>query len=92
MLRALHQHNIYIPEDVSVAGFDDLSFARFLNPPLTTVRVPTESVGRIAAERLFVFVENQPSNDVLILPTMIVNRRSCACIFAEIDVASKKIL
>jgi DNA-binding LacI/PurR family transcriptional regulator len=83
VLRALHQHDIYIPEDVSVAGFDDLSFARFLNPPLTTVRAPTESVGRIAAERLFVFVENQPSNDVLILPTMIVYCRSCGYAFKQ---------
>lgn len=79
VLRALHRHNYRIPEDVAVVGFDDLGFASFLNPPLTTVRAPTESVGRIAAERLFALLENQPSDDAVILPTEIIYRRSCGC-------------
>src|SRR5262245_26777179 len=48
VLQSLHKYGFRIPEDVSVVGFDDLGFAPFLNPPLTTVRAPTESVGRIA--------------------------------------------
>lgn len=79
VLRALHRHHYRIPEDVAVVGFDDLGFASFLNPPLTTVRAPTESVGRIAAERLFSLLENQPSDDAVILPTEIIYRRSCGC-------------
>jgi DNA-binding LacI/PurR family transcriptional regulator len=79
VLRALHQHGVRVPEDVAVIGFDDLGFAPFLNPPLTTVRAPTESVGRIAAERLFGLLENQPSDEVMILPTEIIFRRSCGC-------------
>jgi len=62
-----------------VIGFDDLGFAPFLNPPLTTVRAPTESVGRIAAERLFDLLENQTTDEVVILPTEIIFRRSCGC-------------
>ena len=79
VLKALHLHNYRIPEDVAVIGFDDLGFAPFLNPPLTTVRAPTESVGRIAAERLFEILENQSSNGAVILPTEIIFRRSCGC-------------
>ena len=79
VLRALHQHGLRVPEDVAVIGFDDLGFAPFLNPPLTTVRAPTESVGRIAAERLFGLIENQASDEVVILPTEIIFRRSCGC-------------
>ena len=79
VLRALHQHGIRVPEDVAVAGFDDLGFAPFLNPPLTTVRAPTESVGRIATERLFELLEDQTSDEVVILPTEIIYRRSCGC-------------
>jgi len=79
VLKALHQHGFRIPEDVAVIGFDDLGFAPFLNPPLTTVRAPTETVGRIAAERLFGLLENHPSDDVVILPTEIIYRRSCGC-------------
>ena len=79
VMKALHLHGYRIPEDVAVIGFDDLGFAPFLNPPLTTVRAPTESVGRIAAERLFDLLENQSSNGAVILPTEIIYRRSCGC-------------
>lgn len=79
VLKALHKHGFRIPEDAAVIGFDDLGFAPFLNPPLTTVRAPTESVGRIATERLFDLLENKPASDVLVLPTEIIYRRSCGC-------------
>jgi DNA-binding LacI/PurR family transcriptional regulator len=79
VLRALHEFNCKVPDDIAVIGFDDLGFASFLNPPLTTVRAPTESVGRIATERLFGLLENQPSDEVMILPTEIIFRRSCGC-------------
>ena len=68
-----------MPDDVAVVGFDDLGFAQFLNPPLTTVRAPTEAVGRIATERLFDRLEENPSNEVTVLPTEIIYRRSCGC-------------
>ena len=79
VLRSLHDHGIKVPQNVSVVGFDDLGFAQFLNPPLTTVRAPTEQVGRIATETLFSLLEENPSNGVVILPTEIVYRRSCGC-------------
>jgi LacI family transcriptional regulator len=79
VLKALHEHQIRIPEDVSVIGFDDLGFASFLNPPLTTVRAPTEKVGQIATERLFGLLEDHPTDEVTILPTEIIFRRSCGC-------------
>lgn len=79
VLRSLQSHGYRIPEDVAVVGFDDLGFAQFLNPPLTTVRAPTETVGRIATERLFELLEDHPSDEVMILPTEIIFRRSCGC-------------
>jgi DNA-binding LacI/PurR family transcriptional regulator len=79
VLKSLHEHGIQIPEEVAVVGFDDLGFAQFLNPPLTTVRTPTEMVGQIAAERLFGLLENHPSDEVVILPTEIIFRHSCGC-------------
>ena len=79
VLRSLRQHELNVPDDVAVVGFDDLGFAPFLNPPLTTVRAPTEEVGRIATEKLFKILEDQPINEVMTLPTEIVIRRSCGC-------------
>ncbi len=79
VLRALQEHQVRIPEDVSVAGFDDLGFARYLDPPLSTVRAPTETVARMATERLFSLLENQPSEGTMVLPTELIIRRSCGC-------------
>jgi len=79
VLRALHQHDYKIPENIAVIGFDDLGFAPFLNPPLTTVRAPTEAVGRIATEHLFGLLESEPSDEIIMLPTEIIFRRSCGC-------------
>lgn len=79
VLKALHKHGLRVPEDISVIGFDDLGFAPFLNPPLTTVRAPTEKVGQIATGRLFDLLENGPANEVVVLRTEIIFRRSCGC-------------
>lgn len=79
VLRSLQKHGLNVPRDVAVVGFDDLGFAPFLNPPLTTVRAPTEDVGRLAAEKLFKLLEDQPVNEVMILPTEIIFRSSCGC-------------
>ncbi|MBM3126611.1 MAG: transcriptional regulator, partial [Chloroflexi bacterium] len=79
VLKSLHEHALRVPEDVAVIGFDDLGFAQFLNPPLTTVRAPTEVVGKLATERLFHLIENQPTDGSMLLSTEIIFRRSCGC-------------
>jgi len=79
VLRSLQKHGLNVPQDVAVVGFDDLGFAPFLNPPLTTVRAPTEDVGRLAAEKLFKLLEDQPVSEMMILPTEIIFRSSCGC-------------
>lgn len=43
-------HNV--PKDISVAGFDDIELASHISPPLTTMRVPTQTMGQQAAEFL----------------------------------------
>jgi LacI family transcriptional regulator len=48
VIAGLTERGIRVPEDMSVAGFDDIPFARFMSPPLTTVRSPQEEVGSVA--------------------------------------------
>ena len=50
--RGLQARRLRIPQDVSVVGFDDAYFCRFLNPPLTTVSISREELSRMAVESL----------------------------------------
>ncbi|WP_297854949.1 LacI family DNA-binding transcriptional regulator [Elioraea sp.] len=51
-LAGVRSLGLSVPHDVSVCGFDDLDFAAYADPPLTTVRVPAAEMGRRAADCL----------------------------------------
>ncbi len=57
VVRATHQLGWRIPEDLSVVGFDDITMANYTDPPLTTVGVVKEHLGRRAMTRLLELVE-----------------------------------
>jgi LacI family transcriptional regulator len=57
---AARQRGLRIPQDLSVVGFDDLPVARWVSPPLTTVRQPLAEMGRAAAQMLGELIENRP--------------------------------
>jgi LacI family transcriptional regulator len=52
VLQSLLQHGIRVPADVSLVGYDDIPFARYLSVPLTTVRRPHYEMGTTAAQML----------------------------------------
>lgn len=76
---ALLEAGYRIPEDVKVVGFDDSSMSPFLRPSLTTVRAPTEEVGRSAARQLFCLLDGKLPQQATLHPTQIIIRRSCGC-------------
>jgi DNA-binding LacI/PurR family transcriptional regulator len=51
-MNALEEAGVRVPADVSMIGIDDISFAFLARPPLTTIRVPRERLGRIAFQAL----------------------------------------
>ncbi|WP_202799791.1 LacI family DNA-binding transcriptional regulator [Rhodanobacter fulvus] len=51
-MRALSSHGLRVPEDVSVVGFDDIRFARYTSPALTTIAQPKNALGREAMAML----------------------------------------
>lgn len=75
-MRALAAHGLKVPEDVAVAGFDDIPMARFSTPPLTTVLQDTGRAGELLVETLVKLVRNEPAGSRL-LPARLVIRRSC---------------
>ena len=60
-LTALRELGLRVPEDVSLVGFDDIPIARYLSPPLTTVRVPIAELGRRGFTPDYVFRETKRS-------------------------------
>ncbi len=60
-MRAIHSRGLRVPEDVSVVGFDDLFFASYLEPPLTTVRQPMRRMGAMAMENLLKLMSGEES-------------------------------
>ena len=50
--RAIHELGLRIPDDIAVASFNDISVAQFMNPPLSTVHLPSEEIGETAVELL----------------------------------------
>jgi LacI family transcriptional regulator len=48
VVEAARARGLYVPERLSVVGFDDTAVARLLSPPLTTVRQPLREMGRVA--------------------------------------------
>jgi DNA-binding LacI/PurR family transcriptional regulator len=83
VLTALNEAGLRVPEDVALVGFDDSRLSPFLSPPLTTVRAPTEEVGKTAARLLFNLIKEQPAEPVTLLPTDIIIRRSCGCLYEK---------
>ncbi|MBN9309514.1 MAG: LacI family DNA-binding transcriptional regulator [Devosia sp.] len=57
LIHGMRQAGIECPRDISVVGFDDVSFAPYYNPPLTTMRQPREEIGRMATRSLIDIIE-----------------------------------
>ncbi len=51
-MKAMSEYGLKIPEDISVVGFDDLTFSSISSPPLTTLRVSKREIGKLAVRRL----------------------------------------
>jgi len=78
-LSALNRAGLNVPNDVAVVGFDDIEVSRFLSPPLTTVKVPIQEIGRAAIQQLLAFMNGEVPDMCTHFETELVIRRSCGC-------------
>lgn len=56
-INVIKQRNLKIPDDISVVGYDGISYAKVLEPPLTTLEQDTDGLGRNAAAHLIQMIE-----------------------------------
>ncbi len=74
-MRCLRNHGLRVPNDISIAGFDDLFFAAYTEPPLTTIRQPMRRMGQMAIESLLKLMEGKESvTQVQIEPELVVRQ------------------
>jgi len=67
-----------VPEDIALAGFDDIPISRYVSPALTTMRVPIAAMGGQALEALASALDREPVDaTTTVLPVQLIVRRSC---------------
>lgn len=78
-IHALQAAGLRVPEDVSVAGFDNRECAVYAMPPLTTVEIPTKEIGMRSADILCRLIhEGEQAISEELLPCRLIERRSVA--------------
>jgi DNA-binding LacI/PurR family transcriptional regulator len=88
--RATHELGLEIPRDLSVVGFDGIDFAELLGPPLTSVNIFPETLGRKAAELLVKVIRNETGRSIVKEPVepVLIKRGSVLSIEEESGVLS----
>ena len=78
-LKRIRQSGLRVPEDISLVGFDDIPFAAYCDPPLTTISQPAEAFGQRAVEMLIALIEKKPlAERHVVLPFELTLRESTA--------------
>lgn len=85
-MAAARRLGLRIPDDVSIVGFDDVELASYLDPPLTTIRMPLEEMGGQAVATLLALINGEPADDVIVdIPPQLVVRASAAPPLASVS-------
>lgn len=80
---AAKEMKVKIPQEVALAGFDDIYLAKLLNPRLTTVHVPIAELGAKAVNYLLKMISKEVDPEKFhkeVLPTKLIIGGSCGCI------------
>lgn len=79
-IRALREHGLRVPEDVSIVGFDDIPEAAYFDPPLTTVRQDFAALGEHSVDYLIDLIGNrQTPLHQRVIHTTLIERQSVRC-------------
>ena len=73
-MRALQARGLRIPDDIAVAGFDDIPTARFANPSLTTVHQDTKVAATLLVDSLLALIQGDPAESRSIAPTLVLRQ------------------
>ncbi|MBU5376288.1 MAG: LacI family DNA-binding transcriptional regulator [Pantoea sp.] len=77
-MRALHQHGVAIPGDISVVGYDDTAESAWYQPPLTTVRQDLQALGEQCVETLLARLQDAPPPSRPLEPALVLRATTAA--------------
>ncbi len=78
VLHAIRESGLRVPEDISIISYDDIEAAAFVEPPLSSVRIYTEEVGKQAVNVLIDRMKGREIPIKVIVPSKLVKRKSYA--------------
>jgi DNA-binding LacI/PurR family transcriptional regulator len=73
-LGAIHERGLRVPDEISIAGFDDIAISAFTHPALTTVRLSREEIARLAFRALYASRDGVAGAEFTVKPTLVVRR------------------
>jgi LacI family transcriptional regulator len=83
-IKTIQQAGLRVPEDIAVIGIDDQHFCTYLNPALTTVRLPILEAGRLAVQTILERISGRHTHsEHTVLPCTLIVRESCGAHLAE---------
>lgn len=65
VIKAIHDHGLRVPDNISVIGFDDLPTSKYFTPGLTTLRQPIEEIGTVSAKSILNFLSGERHDNKL---------------------------
>ncbi|MBT8141741.1 MAG: LacI family transcriptional regulator [Gammaproteobacteria bacterium] len=81
-IRAFNKHGLNVPEDISVAGFDDIPRSTYINPALTTVKQDTQHAGELLVDALIALIHDEEPSQIRLLEPSLIKRDSTKILFA----------
>lgn len=75
-MKACQEAGLVVPEDISIVGCDSMSFGRYTTPPLTTIKIPVEEMGKRAVREIINVINDQPPAHAVELPLELLVRGS----------------
>lgn len=78
LINYLYDHNIKVPEDISVVGYGDITLASYFRPMLTTIKEPYYDIGAVSIRRILKVLQGEKVEEqTIVLPVQLIIRDSC---------------
>lgn len=79
-LDAIKRRGLRVPDDISLVGFDNIEFASYVDPPLTTIHQPKDEMGRLAMRMLIDLLNGKDASNILVPGELIVRESTRALV------------